>query len=75
MRGLAVSPPRFSKYCEIAIPQEFSEKKIIGGRSWSGAPSAEEGANDLVVMMVMMMMKITTWSMMIHMATRTVGFQ
>jgi hypothetical protein len=39
MRGLAISPPRFSKYCEIAIPPEFSEKNI-GGRSWSGAPSA-----------------------------------
>jgi len=26
MRGLAVSPPRFSKYREIAIPPEFSEK-------------------------------------------------
>ncbi len=38
MRGLALSPPRFSKYCEIAIPPEFSEKKN-GGRSWSGAPT------------------------------------
>ncbi len=29
----------------------------------------------MVVMMVMMMMKITTWSMMIHMALHTVGFR
>jgi hypothetical protein len=34
---------------------------------------AEEGANDLVVMMVTMMTKITMWSMMIHMVMRTVG--
>ena len=34
---------------------------------------AEEGANDLVVMMVTMMTKITTWPMMIHMAMCTVG--
>jgi hypothetical protein len=27
MRGLAISPPMFSKYCKIAIPPEFSEKK------------------------------------------------
>jgi hypothetical protein len=31
MRGLAISPPRFSKYCEIAIPPEFSEKKKLAG--------------------------------------------
>ncbi len=29
MRGLAISPPRFSKYCKTAIPPEFSEKKKI----------------------------------------------
>ena len=31
MRGLAISPPRFSKYCEIAILPEFSEKRFFWG--------------------------------------------
>ena len=35
--------------------------------------SAEEGANDLVVMIVTMMTKITMLSMMFHMAMCTVG--
>jgi hypothetical protein len=41
MHGLAISPPRFSKYCETAIPPEFSEKNRIGGKSWSEAPVIE----------------------------------
>ena len=30
MRGLAISPPRFSKFCERANPPEFSKKKLTG---------------------------------------------
>jgi hypothetical protein len=30
MRGLAISPPRFSKYCKIAIRQNFLKKKLAG---------------------------------------------
>ena len=30
MRGLAISPPRFSKFCERANPPEFSKKKLAG---------------------------------------------
>ena len=42
MRGLAISPPRFSKYCEIAIPPEFSEKKLAGDL---GLEPLEEGCH------------------------------
>jgi len=31
MCGLAISPPRFSKYCETAILTEFSEEKKMAG--------------------------------------------
>ena len=31
MRGLAISPPRFSKFCERANPPEFSKKKKLAG--------------------------------------------
>jgi hypothetical protein len=39
MRGLAISPPRFSRFCKRAFPPDFFEKKKTGGNSWAGAPS------------------------------------
>jgi len=32
--GLAISPPRFSRFCERAFPPDFFEKKKTGGNSW-----------------------------------------
>jgi len=31
MRGLAISPPRFSRFCERAFPPDFFEKKKLAG--------------------------------------------
>ena len=39
MRGLAISPPRFSRFCKRAFPPDFFEKKKTGGNSWAGAPT------------------------------------
>ena len=42
MRGLAISPPRFSRFCERAFPPDFFEKKKTGGNSWGGPPTLME---------------------------------
>ena len=31
LRGLAISPPRFLRFCERAFPSDFFEKKKLAG--------------------------------------------
>ena len=39
LRGLAISPPGFSRFCKRVFPPDFFRKKKNGGNSWGPPPN------------------------------------